>query len=107
MIRQSSISNPHITTISHRSSTNRRLDHSNASANNANSKSRAFQSACARLITENISPLGDSSRVPVASHVTKSAATKSAADLKRTAKYDNGRGHASFDSSTWITEQLA
>src|SRR5262249_37939849 len=100
MIRQSSISKPHITTMSHRSSTDRRLDHSSASANNANNKSRAFQSACARLITENISPLGVSSRVLVASHVTRSAATKSAAALKITAKYDNGRGHAVFASSS-------
>src|SRR5215813_69569 len=100
MIRQSSISKPHITTVNHRSSTDRRLDHSNASANNADSKSMAFQSACARLITENSSPLGVSSRVPVASHLTRSAETKSAAALKRTAKYDNGRGHAVFASSS-------
>src|SRR5215813_2630350 len=100
MIKQSSISKPHITTMSQRSSTDRRLDHSSASANNANRKSSAFQSACARSSIENGTSLGVGSLVRVASHVTRSAATKSAAALKRMAKYDNARGHVVFASSS-------
>src|SRR5215831_19710540 len=100
VIRKSSISKPHITTMSHRSSTDRRLDHSSASANNANRKSRAFQSAWARSSIENGDLLGVGSLVRVASHVTRSAATNSAAALKRTAKYDNARGHVVFASSS-------
>src|SRR5262249_7519295 len=100
MIKQSSISKPHITTMSHRSSTDRRLDHSSASANNANNKSRAFQSACARLITENSSPLGVSSLVLVASHVRGWAATRGRAALRKTEKYDTARGHAVLASSS-------
>ena len=100
MIRQSSISKPHITTMSHRSSTDRRLDHSSASANNANRKSRAFQSACARSSIENGNSLAVGSLGVVAGHVTRSKATKSPAALKRTAKYDNARGHAVLASSS-------
>src|SRR5215471_6782086 len=78
----------------------RRLDHSSAIANNANRKSRAFQSACARSSIENGTSLGLGSFVPVASHVTRSVETKSEAVLKRMAKYDNARGHPVLASSS-------